>query len=78
MWNKLIAAILIVGFFATLYFSVKKSVILEVEKKKDVQTIKVIKYDAKKKAKIISLPNPNRDDIIELMLHNQFQLHSRS
>ena len=72
MWNKLIAVILIVGFFATLYFSVKKSVILEVEKKKDVQTIKVIKYDAKKKAKIISLPNPNRDDIIELMLHSQF------
>lgn len=72
MWNKLIAVILIVGFFATLYFSIKKSVILEVEKKKDVQTIEVIRYDAKKKAKIISLPNPNRDDIIELMLSNEF------
>ena len=72
MWNKLIAIILIVGFFAMLYFSVKKSVILEVEKKKDAQTIEVIKYDVKKKAKIIALPNPKRNDIIELMLHNQF------
>lgn len=72
MWNKLIAVILIVGFFATLYFSVKKSVILEVEKKKDVQTIEVIRYDAKKKAKIIALPNPKRDDILELMLCNKF------
>nr|DAM00794.1 MAG TPA: hypothetical protein [Caudoviricetes sp.] len=72
MWNKLIAIILIVGFFATLYFSLKKSIVLEVEKKKDAQTIEVIKHDAKKKAKIIALPNPKRDDIIELMLHNQF------
>lgn len=72
MWNKLIATILIVGFFATLYFSVKKSIVLEVEKKKDVQTIEVIKCDAKKKAKIIALPNPKRDDILELMLCNQF------
>jgi hypothetical protein len=72
MWSKLIAIILAVGFFATLYFSVKKSIVLEVEKKKDVQTIEVIRYDAKKKAKIISMPNPKRDDIIELMLHNQF------
>ena len=78
MWSKLIAIILVVGFFATLYFSVKKSIVLEVEKKKDVQTIEVIRYDAKKKAKIIAMPNPKRDDIIELMLHNQFQLHSRS
>lgn len=72
MWNKLIAIILIVGFFATLYFSLKKSIVLEVEKKKDAQTIEVIKHDVKKKAKIIALPNPKRDDIIELMLHNQF------
>ena len=72
MWNKLIAIILIVGFFATLYFSVKKSIVLEVEKKKDVQTIEVIKCDVKKKAKIIALPNLKRDDILELMLHNQF------
>jgi uncharacterized membrane protein len=72
MWSKLIAIILVVGFFATLYFSVKKSIVLEVEKKKDVQTIEVIRYDAKKKTKIISLPNPNRDDIIELMLSNEF------
>lgn len=72
MWNKLIAIILIVGFFAMLYFSVKKSIILEVEKKKDVQTIEVIKCDAKKKAKIIALPNPKRDDILELMLCNKF------
>lgn len=72
MWNKLIAIILIAGFFATLYFSVKKSIVLEAEKKKDVQTIEVIRYDAKKKAKIIAMPNPKRDDIIELMLHNQF------
>lgn len=72
MWNKLIAIILIVGFFATLYFSVKKNIVLEVEKKKDVQTIEVIRYDAKKKAKIIALPNPKRDDILELMLNNQF------
>lgn len=72
MWNKLIAVILIVGFFATLYFSAKKNVILEVEKKKDVQTIEVIRYDAKKKAKIIALPNPKRDDILELMLCNKF------
>ena len=48
MWNKLIAIILIVGFFATLYFSVKKSIVLEVEKKKDVQTIGVVKCDVKK------------------------------
>lgn len=46
MWSKLIAIILVVGFFATLYFSVKKSIVLEVEKKKDVQTIEVIRYDA--------------------------------
>lgn len=72
MWNKLIAIILIVGFLATLYFSIKKSIVLEVEKKKDVQTIEVIKYDVKKKAKIIALPNPKRDDILKLMLHNQF------
>lgn len=72
MWSKLIAIILIVGFFATLYFSVKKSIVLEVEKKKDVQTIEVIKCDVKKKAKIIALPNPKRDDILELMLCNQF------
>ena len=72
MWSKLTAIILIVGFFATLYFSLKKSIVLEVEKKKDAQTIEVIKRDAKKKAKIIALPNPKRDDIIELMLHNQF------
>lgn len=72
MWSKLTAIILIVGFFATLYFSLKKSIVLEVEKKKDAQTIEVIKHDAKKKAKIIALPNPKRDDIIELMLHNQF------
>lgn len=72
MWSKLIVIILIVGFFATLYFSVKKSIVLEVEKKKDVQTIEVIRYDAKKKAKIIALPNPKRDDILELMLNNQF------
>lgn len=72
MWSKLIAIILVVGFFATLYFSVKKSIVLEAEKKKDVQTIEVIRYDAKKKAKIIAMPNPKRDDIIELMLHNQF------
>ena len=72
MWNKLIAIILIVGFFATLYFSIKKSIVLEVEKKKDVQTIEVIKCDVQKKAKIIALPNPKRDDILELMLHNQF------
>lgn len=72
MWNKLIAIILIAGFFAILYFSIKKSIILEVEKKKDVQTIEVIRYDAKKKAKIIALPNPKRDDILELMLSNQF------
>lgn len=72
MWSKLIAIILAVGFFATLYFSVKKSIVLEVEKKKDVQTIEVIRYDAKKKARIIAMPNPKRDDIIELMLHNQF------
>lgn len=72
MWSKLIAIILIVGFFATLYFSVKKSIVLEVEKKKDVQTIEIVKCDAKKKAKIIALPNPKRDDILELMLCNQF------
>lgn len=72
MRSKLIAIILIVGFFATLYFSVKKSIVLEVEKKKDVQTIKVVKCDVKKKAKIIALPNPKRDDILELMLCNQF------
>lgn len=72
MWSKLIVIILIVGFFATLYFSVKKSIVLEVEKKKDVQTIEVIRYDAKKKAKIIALPNPKRDDILELMLCNKF------
>ena len=72
MWNKLIAIILIVGFFATLYFSLKKSIVLEVEKKKDAKTIEVIRYDVKKKAKIIALPNPNRDDIIELMLSNEF------
>lgn len=72
MWSKLIATILIVGFFATLYFSVKKSIVLEVEKKKDVQTIEVIKCDVKKKAKIIALPNPKRDDILELMLCNKF------
>lgn len=72
MWNKLFAIILIVGFFATLYFSVKKNVILEVEKKKDAKTIEVIKYDVKKKAKIIALPNPKRDDILELMLCNKF------
>lgn len=72
MWNKLIAIILIAGFFATLYFSVKKSIVLEVEKKKDVQTIEVVKCDVKKKAKIIALPNPKRDDILELMLCNKF------
>ena len=72
MWNKLIAIILIVGFLATLYFYVKKSIVLEAEKKKDVQTIEVIKCDVKKKAKIIALPNPQRNDIIELMLNNQF------
>lgn len=72
MWNKLIAIILIVGFFATLYFSLKKSIVLEVEKKKDAQTIEVIKHDAKKKAKIIALPNPKRDDILELMFCNKF------
>ena len=72
MWSKLIAIILVVGFFATLYFSVKKSIVLEVEKKKDVQTIEVIKCDVKKKAKIIALPNPKRDDILELMLCNKF------
>lgn len=72
MRSKLIVIILIVGFFATLYFSVKKNIVLEVEKKKDVQTIEVIRYDAKKKAKIIALPNPKRDDILELMLNNQF------
>ena len=72
MWSKLTAIILIVGFFATLYFSVKKSIVLEVEKKKDVQTIEVIKCDVKKKAKIIALPNPKRDDILELMLCNKF------
>ena len=72
MWSKLIAIILIVGFFATLYFSVKKSIVLEVEKKKDVQTIEIVKCDVKKKAKIIALPNPKRDDILELMLCNQF------
>ncbi len=72
MWNKLFAIILIVGFFATLYFSVKKNVILEVEKKKDAKTIEVIRYDAKKKAKIIAMPNPKRDDILELMLCNKF------
>lgn len=72
MWSKFIAIILVVGFFATLYFSVKKSIVLEVEKKKDVQTIGVVKCDVKKKAKIIALPNPKRDDILELMLHNQF------
>lgn len=72
MWSKLIAAILVASFFITLYLSVKKSIVLEVEKKKDVQTIEVIKCDAKKKAKIIALPNPKRDDILELMLCNQF------
>lgn len=72
MWSKLTAIILIVGFFATLYFSIKKSIVLEVEKKKDVQTIEVIKCDVKKKAKIIALPNPKRDDILELMFCNQF------
>lgn len=72
MWSKLIVIILVVGFFATLYFSVRKSIVLEVEKKKDVQTIEVIRYDAKKKAKIIALPNPKRDDILELMLCNKF------
>lgn len=72
MWNKLIAIILIVGFLATLYFYVKKSIVLEVEKKKDAQTIEVIKHDVQKKAKIIALPNPKRDDILELMLCNQF------
>lgn len=72
MWSKLTAIILIVGFFATLYFSIKKSIVLEVEKKKDVQTIEVIKCDVQKKAKIIALPNPQRDDILELMLNNQF------
>lgn len=72
MWSKLTAIILIVGFFATLYFSIKKSIVLEVEKKKDVQTIEVIKCDVQKKAKIIALPNPQRNDIIELMLNNQF------
>lgn len=72
MWSKLIAIVLIVGFFATLYFSVKKSIVLEVEKKKDVQTIEIVKCDVKKKAKIIALPNPKRDDILELMLCNQF------
>lgn len=72
MWSKLIAIILIVGFFATLYFSMKKSIVLEVEKKKDVQTIEIVKCDTKKKAKIIALPNPKRNDILELMLCNQF------
>lgn len=72
MWNKLIAIILIVGFLATLYFSVKKSVVLEVETEKKEQTIEVVKTDVKKKAKIIALPNPQRNDIIELMLNNQF------
>lgn len=72
MWSKFIATLLVVGFFATLYFYVKKSIVLEVEKKKDVQTIEVIKCDVKKKAKIIALPNPKRDDILELMLGNQF------
>lgn len=72
MWNKLIAIILIVGFFATLYFSLKKSIVLEVEKKKDAQTIEVIKHDAKKKTKIIAMPNPKCDDILELMLCNKF------
>ena len=72
MWSKLIVIILIVGFFATLYFSVKKSIVLEVEKKKDVQTIEIVKCDVKKKAKIIALPNPKRDDILELMLCNKF------
>lgn len=72
MWNKLIAIILIVGFLATLYFYVKKSIVLEVEKKKDAKTIEVIKCDVKKKAKIIALPNPQRNDIIELMLCNKF------
>lgn len=72
MWNKLIAIILIVGFLATLYFSVKKSVVLEVETEKKEQTIEVVKTDVKKKAKIIALPNPKRDDILELMLCNKF------
>lgn len=72
MWNKLIAIILIVGFLATLYFYVKKSIVLEVEKKKDAKTIEVIRYDVKKKAEIIALPNPKRDDILELMLCNKF------
>lgn len=72
MWNKLIAIILISGFFATLYFSVKKSVVLEVEKKIDEKTIEIIKNDTKKKAKIIAMPHPKRDDILELMLANQF------
>lgn len=72
MWNKLIAIILIVGFLATLYFYVKKSIVLEVETEKKEQTIEVVKTDVKKKAKIIALPNPQRNDIIELMLNNQF------
>ena len=72
MWNKLIAIFIMISFFATLYFSVKKSIVLEVEKKRDEQTIEVVKYDAKKKAKIIAMPHPKRDDIIELMLSNQF------
>ena len=72
MWSKLIATLLVVGFFVTLYFSVKKSIVLEVEKKRDEKTIEITKNDTKKKAKIIALPNPKRDDIIELMLHNQF------
>lgn len=72
MWNKLISIFLLIGFFTTLYFSIKKSITMEIEKRKDEQTIETIKIDAKKKAKIISLPNPNRDDIIELMLSNEF------
>lgn len=72
MWSKLTAIILIVGFFATLYFSIKKSVVLEVETEKKEQTIEVVKTDVQKKAKIIALPNPQRNDIIELMLNNQF------
>lgn len=72
MWSKFIATLLVVGFFATLYFSVKKSVVLEVETEKKEQTIEVVKTDVKKKAKIIALPNPQRNDIIELMLSNQF------
>lgn len=70
MWNKIIAAFIIIGFFFALFNSVKKNATVECEKTQKVAELETVKTIMETTNEIMAMPNAGRNDILKLM-HSQ-------